>query len=124
MMENCTEWSEDNSRKPMNDATPTPEMIHVLEHLLAETLRFGNMSVAETRGLTSLGTAHDALMAAGMKIGTTLLLDLYAQHAEHHRSLGVTDPENFNPPAWNLSLAEEKLFQIARIVNRVGNQKS
>ena len=88
-------------------------MIHMLDHLLAETLRFGDMSVAETKTLISLGTAHEALFAAGVKIGNTLLLDLYAQHAEHHRSLGVTAPENFNPPAWNPLLAAEGVRQIA-----------
>lgn len=88
-------------------------MIHVLDHLLAETLRFGNRSVAETREHTSLGTAHDALIAAGVKIGNTLLLELYAQHAEHHQSQGITDPENFNPPAWNPLLAAKGVRRIA-----------
>jgi len=95
------------------NTTLTTDMIHMLDHLLAETLRFGDMSVAETKTLISLGTAHEALFAAGVKIGNTLLLDLYAQHAEHHRSLGVTDYENFNPPAWNPLLAAEGVRQIA-----------
>ena len=88
-------------------------MSQVLDHLLAETMRFGNMSVAEVRILTSLGTAHDALIAAGVKIGSEFLLELNAEHAEHHRSLGITDPENFNPPAGNPSLAAEGVRQIA-----------
>jgi hypothetical protein len=88
-------------------------MIQVLDHLLAETMRFGNMSVAEVRELDSLGTAHDALIAAGVKNGSEFLLDLYAQHAEHHRSQGITDCENFNPPAWNPSLVAEGVRQIA-----------
>jgi|GEM_PF-1597521 len=88
-------------------------MIHVIDHLLAETLRFGNMSVAETKTLTSLGTAHGALIAAGVKIENTLLLELYAQHGEHLRSQGITEPENFNPPAWNPLLAAEGVPQIA-----------
>jgi len=88
-------------------------MIQVLDQLVAETLRFGDMSIAEVRELDSLGTAHDALIAAGVKIGNTLLLDLYAQHGEHHRSLGVTEPENFNPPAWNPLLAAQGVRQIA-----------
>jgi len=95
------------------NTTLNTEMIHVLDHLLAETLRFGNMSVAETKTLTSLGTAHEALFAARVKIGNTLLLKLYAQHAEHLRSQGITEPENFNPPAWNPLLAAEGVRQIA-----------
>jgi hypothetical protein len=95
------------------NTTLTTEMIHVLDHLLAETLRFGNMSVAETKTLTSLGTVHETLIAAGVKIGNTLLLDLYAQHAEHYRSQGITAPEDFNPPAWNPLLAAEGVRQIA-----------
>ena len=87
-------------------------MIQVLDHVLAETMRFGNMSVAEVRELDSLGTAHDALIAAGVKIGSEFLLELNAEHTEH-RSLGITDPENFNPPAWNPSLTAEGVRQIA-----------
>jgi len=88
-------------------------MNHVLDHLLAETMRFGNMAVAETKTLTSLGTAYKALIAAGVKIGNTLLLKLYAQHAEHHRSLVITEPENFSPPAWTPLRAAEEVRQIA-----------
>ncbi len=87
-------------------------MSQVLDHLLAETMRFGNMSVAEVRELDSQGTAHEALIAAGVKIGNTLLLDLYAQHAEHHRSKEITEPEDFTP-AWNPLLAAEGVRQIA-----------
>jgi hypothetical protein len=123
MMENRTEWSEVNSRKPMSHATLTPEMIHVLDHLVAETLRFGNMPVSEANELTSLGKAHEALIAAGVKIGSMPLLELCAQHAEHHRSKEIIEPANFDQPAWNPSLAEEGVFQIARIVNTVRNQK-
>lgn len=91
----------------------TTEMIHVLDHVLAETFRFGNMSVADAKELVSLGVAHEALIAAGVPIGSRPLLELYAQHAEHHRSIGVTDPDNFNPPAWNPSVAAEGVRQIA-----------
>lgn len=93
--------------------TLTAEMIHVLDQLLAETLRFGNMSVAEMGELTSLGTAHDALKEAGVKVGNMLLLDLYAQHAQHHRSLGVTELEDFQPAAWEPLLAAKGVRQIA-----------
>ena len=93
--------------------TLTAEMIQVLDRLLAETMQFGNMSVAEVRELDSLRTAHEALIAAGLKIGSESLLELYAEHAEHSRSQGITDPDNFNPPAWNPSLAAEGVRQIA-----------
>lgn len=95
------------------NTTLTTDMIHMLDHLLAETLRFGNMSLAETKTLTSLGTAHEALFAAGVKIGNTLLLDLYAQHAEHHLSKGINTPKDFNPPAWTPLLAAKGVRRIA-----------
>lgn len=106
----------------MNHATLTPEIIHVLDHLVAETFRFGNLSVAEASELTSLGAAHEALIAAGVKVGSRPLLELYAQHAEHHRINGITEPANFSPPPWNPSLAEEGVMQIARFVNTARNQ--
>lgn len=119
MMGNRTEWSETNLRKPMSDATLNPEVIHVLDHLVAETNRFGDDPKPE-RGPT--GPAHEALLAAGVKIGSMPLLELYAQHAEHHRSKGIPEPANFNPPAWNPSLAEEGVIQIVRFVNSARNQ--
>ena len=114
---NRTEWSEEVVRKPMNHATLTPAIIHVLDHLVAETFRFGNMSIAEARELTSLEVAHQALIAAGMKVGSRPLLELYSQHMEHHWSKGITEPANFSPPPWNPSLAEEGVMQIARFVD-------
>jgi hypothetical protein len=97
----------------------TPEMIHVLDHLVAETNRFGD-DPKPVRGPT--GPAHKALLASGVQIGSMPLLELCALHAEHHRSKGITEPAFFNPPAWNPSLADEGVIQIVRFVNSVRNQ--
>ena len=103
----------------MSHTTLTPAMIHVLDHLVAETSRFGDDPKPE-RGPT--GSAHAALLAAGVTIGSMPLLELCGQHAEHHRNKGITEPENFNPTAWNPSLADEGVIQIVRFVNSVRNQ--
>ena len=119
MMGNRIEWSETNSRNAMSHAMLTPAMIHVLDHLVADTTRFGD-DPKPVRG--PMGPAHEALLAAGVKIGSLPLLELCARHAEHHRNEGITDPANFNPTAWNPSLADEGVIQIVRFVNSVRNQ--
>ena len=101
-------------RNQVSTTTLTAEMIHVLDHLVAETYCFGN-DPSPKQG--SIGPAHEALVAEGVKIGSIPVLELCAQHAQYHRDKGITEWMILNPPGWNPSMAYQGVRQIAQLTD-------
>ncbi len=92
-------------------------MIHVLDHLVAETDRFGDDPHPQAG---PIGPAHAALVAAGVKIGGIPMLELCARHAQFHRDRGIAQSRMLNAPDWNATLGAEGVRHIQRLVNAAG----
>jgi hypothetical protein len=101
------------------DVVITKEMAYVLDHLLAETFRFGDMVVAEDQKSISLGPAHHALMAAGIRGAHDRLHELLALHTPSYcRENNTFEALKKGPGQWNASEAGEGIRQILQHVRR------
>lgn len=101
------------------NAAITPEMNYVLDHLLAELFRFGNTVVTDVQKPVSLGPAHHALFAAGIRGGQDSLHELLALRTPSYcRRHSTFEALKKGPGPWNAFQAGEGIRQILRHVRR------